>query len=77
MNTTTDGYSWTEAQGTVKGGLKCRGVIKPAEHLSTRPKTYDVIVVGAGYAGLRAARDLATSSRLFCNHYIEQFLRTV
>jgi NADPH-dependent 2,4-dienoyl-CoA reductase/sulfur reductase-like enzyme len=62
MNTTNDGYTWTKSQGTKKGGLKCRGTIYPSEKRSGCPETYDVIIVGAGYAGLRAARDLATYS---------------
>lgn len=62
MKTTSDGYTWTPEQGTRKGGLKCRGSIYPPEKRSSRPDTYDVIVVGAGYAGLRAARDLCTYS---------------
>ena len=65
INRTNDGYTWNRAQGTKHGGLKCRGVIEPARKLGSSPKIYDVIVVGAGYAGLRAARDLATSSQFF------------
>ncbi|CAK7200667.1 hypothetical protein SEUCBS139899_003365 [Sporothrix eucalyptigena] len=63
MYRTTDGYTWTKAQGTKKGGFRCRGVIEPASKTSDGIEPYDVIVVGAGYAGLRAARDLATSNR--------------
>lgn len=62
MDTTSDGYSWSESTGTVKGGLKCRGVVTPARKV-TANGTFDVIIVGAGYAGLAAARDLATSSK--------------
>lgn len=63
FKTTTDGYSWTPASGTKKGNLRCRGVISPAEQGASEQKTYDAIVIGAGYAGLAAARDLATSNR--------------
>ncbi|KAF9871506.1 hypothetical protein CkaCkLH20_11153 [Colletotrichum karsti] len=63
MDSTTDGYVWTPAQGTRKGGLKCRGVVSPPEKRNLNRKAYDVVVVGAGYAGLSAARDLATSGR--------------
>ncbi|KAJ5739529.1 amine oxidase [Penicillium manginii] len=35
----------------------------PPEKRNSCPDTYDVIVIGAGYAGLRAARDLATYNR--------------
>lgn len=63
MQKTADGYSWTNDTGTRKGGLKCRGVVHPTKKLQTSAQHhYDVIVVGAGYAGLAAARDLATSS---------------
>lgn len=62
VSETRDGYTWNATNGTRKGGLKCRGVITPPEQRSSTPKTYDVIVVGAGYAGLAAARDLATAS---------------
>ncbi|KAH8698948.1 amine oxidase [Talaromyces proteolyticus] len=63
METTADGYSWTEAHGTKKGGFKCRGVVFPPERRSSNSTVYDTIVIGAGYAGLAAARDLATSKR--------------
>lgn len=63
MLNTSDGYSWTSATGTRKGGLKCRGVVSPPKKLKNAAQSqYDVIVIGAGYAGLAAARDLATSS---------------
>jgi NADPH-dependent 2,4-dienoyl-CoA reductase/sulfur reductase-like enzyme len=62
MSTTNDGYTWTKSQGTKQGGLKCRGTVYPPEKRNSCPDTYDVIVIGAGYAGLRAARDLATYS---------------
>lgn len=61
--TTNDGYSWTPDNGTRKGGFKCKGVITPSRKLKSLPgKHHDAIVIGAGYAGLAAARDLATSS---------------
>jgi len=63
MLKTADGYSWTNATGTRKGGLKCKGVVNPPKKLNNAAQgQYDVIVIGAGYAGLAAARDLATSS---------------
>lgn len=57
---TLDGYTWTRATGVVKGNLRCRGVIEPSDN-RTAPAghVYDVIVIGAGYAGLIATRDLA------------------
>ncbi|RAH66721.1 flavin monoamine oxidase family protein [Aspergillus aculeatinus CBS 121060] len=61
---TQDGYTWTRATGVVKGNLRCRGVIEPCDN-RTAPAghLYDVIVIGAGYAGLIAARDLAEQGR--------------
>lgn len=59
---TSDGYVWTADAGVSRGGLECVGVIQPPQSpqilLSSK---YDVIVIGAGYAGLVAARDLATT----------------
>ncbi|KAJ5732636.1 hypothetical protein N7493_004117 [Penicillium malachiteum] len=57
--TTTDAYTWTKEGGLQKGGLKCEGVISPPEkYHAPQDSIYDVIVIGAGYAGLSAARDL-------------------
>jgi heterodisulfide reductase subunit A-like polyferredoxin len=53
-----DGYSWTEAQG-LKPGVPCIGAISPPTNLKGSNTKYDVIVVGAGYCGLTAARDAA------------------
>lgn len=53
---TRDGHLWTQATG-LRSGLPSVGVIKPP---SNRPsdRVHDVVVVGAGYAGLTAVRDL-------------------
>lgn len=62
MAATKDGYTWSPSTGTQAGGLKTQGVILPPQHISSPPDTlYDAIVIGAGYAGLRAARDLLQS----------------
>ncbi|KAK6700964.1 hypothetical protein SNK04_010899 [Fusarium graminearum] len=53
-----DGYSWTESQG-LKSGVPCIGAISPPTNLKNNNTKYDVIVVGAGYCGLTAARDAA------------------
>ncbi|OJJ75771.1 hypothetical protein ASPBRDRAFT_51486 [Aspergillus brasiliensis CBS 101740] len=56
---TQDGYSWTRATGMRKGDLVCRGVVEPRYKRNTPAgHIHDVIVIGAGYAGLMAARDL-------------------
>lgn len=57
---TSDGHCWNTS-GTIQNGLPCSAVIEPRSNInidSQDPTTYDVIVIGAGYAGLTAARDL-------------------
>ncbi|KAK0638343.1 Monoamine oxidase N [Lasiodiplodia hormozganensis] len=60
---TSEGVHWTPKEG-IKTGLPCIGAIKPAKSFSQSESTvFDVIVIGAGYAGLTAARDLTTQGR--------------
>lgn len=54
--TSKDGYSWTKAQG-LRAGVPSIGVIEPPSNVKSTDTVYDVIVVGAGYCGLTAARD--------------------
>jgi monoamine oxidase len=54
---TKDGFQWTEATG-FQAGIPCDGVVH-ASGVSTPPSEVDVIVIGAGHAGLIASRDLA------------------
>ena len=56
----SDGYHWTEHEG-LTSGLPSLGVIKPESNISSGQHVYDVIVIGAGYAGLTAARNAAKS----------------
>ena len=58
---TRDGFTWTPSSG-LREGLPTVGVIEPPEYHASnlRDDPYDVIVVGAGYAGLVATRDLTT-----------------
>lgn len=58
---TSDGYTWTSVSGVVPG-LDSEAYVSPQQSGARGSHLYDVIVVGAGYAGLAAARDLATSS---------------
>jgi NADPH-dependent 2,4-dienoyl-CoA reductase/sulfur reductase-like enzyme len=56
--TTKDGYTWRPSTG-VQAGLETDAVVSPQERITGgRNMVYDVIVIGAGYAGLAAARDL-------------------
>ncbi|KAH8688513.1 hypothetical protein BGZ61DRAFT_353207 [Ilyonectria robusta] len=59
---TSEGYVWTPASGMSQGSLPCRGVVSPPKHVKSED-AYDCIVIGAGYAGLTAARDLALSKK--------------
>jgi len=56
--TTSEGYHFDEQNG-VTTGLPCRGVIVPSTFEAKSGAHLDVIVIGAGYAGLVAARELA------------------
>ena len=61
---TTDGYHYEPATGLV-AGLHTAAVVAPplSPGMASLPAdcVFDVIVVGAGYAGLTAARDAAIS----------------
>lgn len=55
--TSRDGYQWTKDGGLVQG-VPSLGVIEPSTNIDgNNPTKFDVIVVGAGYAGLTAVRD--------------------
>ncbi|KPM41887.1 Monoamine oxidase N [Neonectria ditissima] len=59
-----DGYSWTQDQG-LKAGVPCIGAIQPPTNLNpTASQIFDVVVVGAGYCGLTAARDASLSGSI-------------
>lgn len=61
---TTDGWTWTPSAG-VRKGLPTIGAVEPLTHFesSKAEDIHDVIVIGAGYAGLVASRDLSTQGR--------------
>jgi monoamine oxidase len=56
--TSRDGYTWTPSAGLTTG-VPSLGVITPCTNVSSTEALYDVIVVGAGYCGLTAARNAA------------------
>ncbi|CAI7641200.1 unnamed protein product [Penicillium bialowiezense] len=57
---TQDGYTWNRASGVRKGDLHCRGVVEPREKLvAPAGHIYDAIIIGAGYTGLMAAREMS------------------
>ncbi|CAH0004390.1 unnamed protein product [Clonostachys byssicola] len=58
MPFSTDGYRWTPEEG-LKTGVPTDAVIVPQSLNIDADTVYDAIVVGAGYAGLRATRDLS------------------
>ena len=58
--TSKDGFQWTEKTGLIKG-VPSIGVISPSNNLHKGSNSFDVIVVGAGYCGLTAAREAAVA----------------
>jgi hypothetical protein len=63
-----DGWEWTK-QGGLQQGVPSIGVIQPASKLPTADFIFDVIVVGAGYAGLTAARDATLAGMVVFSEY--------
>lgn len=59
---TRDGYQWTAENGLTQG-VPTIGLIQPPFNTAGEDRKYDVIVIGAGYAALTAARDATTSGR--------------
>lgn len=54
-----EGFQWTPERG-LQAGLPSLGVVEPSANVRSHEHLYDVAVIGAGYAGLTAARDLTT-----------------
>jgi heterodisulfide reductase subunit A-like polyferredoxin len=58
-NLSRDGHTYTKKHGLVRG-LSTYAVIKPERKIrqADEGQTWQAIVIGSGYAGLVAARDL-------------------
>ncbi|KAM0750582.1 amine oxidase [Meredithblackwellia eburnea MCA 4105] len=62
--TSTEGYHWTPEDGIRAGNLETLAVVDPPSFGDfTSSSLLDVIVIGAGYAGLEAARDIALTGQ--------------
>uniref|UniRef100_L2GIL9 Amine oxidase n=1 Tax=Colletotrichum fructicola (strain Nara gc5) TaxID=1213859 RepID=L2GIL9_COLFN len=61
MSRSRDGFVWTPQSG-FSYGLRTPAVVSSTPHGELSDK-YDVIVIGAGFAGLSAARDLAFAGK--------------
>ncbi|KAL4799627.1 hypothetical protein BDV19DRAFT_400808 [Aspergillus venezuelensis] len=60
MNRTKEGHVWSAKDGS-STGMPCIGAINPPQSYPRGPsEVFDVIVIGAGYTGLVATRDLTT-----------------
>jgi NADPH-dependent 2,4-dienoyl-CoA reductase/sulfur reductase-like enzyme len=60
MGISREGWQWTPSSG-LQAGLPSVGVIEPSQNLQHPNDTYDVVVIGAGYTGLTAARETSTN----------------
>ena len=60
MGRTREGWQWTPNAG-LQQGLPCEAVIEPAQKMTDKIDVFDVIVIGAGYTGLTAARDMTSA----------------
>jgi heterodisulfide reductase subunit A-like polyferredoxin len=62
MGVSREGWHWNAADG-LKPGLQTQAVIEPAQQVDEDVSVYDAIVIGAGYTGLTATRELTTSGK--------------
>ncbi|KAI2634209.1 monoamine oxidase [Hypomontagnella submonticulosa] len=59
---TREGYHWTKEDG-LTAGVPSISVVRPSSKLESgdQEEPYDVLIIGAGYAGLTAARDITVA----------------
>ncbi|GAA5897768.1 hypothetical protein JCM6882_000091 [Rhodosporidiobolus microsporus] len=63
FNPTTEGYRFDKTSG-LKTGFASEGAIRPTQYRSRHSQNrFDTIIVGAGYTGLIAARDLTNAGQ--------------
>ncbi|KAK4543046.1 hypothetical protein LTR36_005823 [Oleoguttula mirabilis] len=60
ISNSRDGHQWTPASGLQKG-IPSISVINPPTNIVSSEQEYDVAIIGAGYTGLTAARDLTAA----------------
>ncbi|GAA6020298.1 hypothetical protein JCM10207_003217 [Rhodosporidiobolus poonsookiae] len=62
--TTKEGFTYSPEKG-LQSGLATEGAIRPLSSFASKSnaRPFDVIVIGAGYAGLTAARDLTLAGK--------------
>ncbi|KAG9251651.1 uncharacterized protein F5Z01DRAFT_275474 [Emericellopsis atlantica] len=58
---TREGLFFDNSNSVLQRGLPCQGAIKPLTNNTDERVEFDVIIVGAGYAGLTACRDVCTA----------------
>jgi NADPH-dependent 2,4-dienoyl-CoA reductase/sulfur reductase-like enzyme len=56
---TADGFQYFPDSGKLVTGLPTKAVVSPPARNNKTDKVYDAVIVGAGYTGLIAARELA------------------
>lgn len=67
--TSKDGYQWTAQTGLIQG-VPTIGFIQPQSNIKEEDALYDVIIIGAGYTALTAARDTTTSGLSATSHFL-------
>ncbi|KAJ5661149.1 flavin-containing amine oxidase [Penicillium longicatenatum] len=74
--TTKEGHVWT-AQNGLRSGFPCLGAINPVQLQAPRSnEIVDTIVIGSGYAGLVAARDLTIQGQHLPIEFFSNFAHT-